>query len=120
MSHIVTIETRVRDAEAVRAACQRLGLDAPVEGKAELYSGTVEGLLVRLPAWRYPVCCDLSSGRLLYDNHGGRWGEDTHLHRFVQAYAVEKTRLAARRQGHTVTEQALPDGSIRLTVRLAT
>ena len=31
-------------------------------------------------------------------------------------YAVEKCRIEARRKGHSVTEQALTDGSIRLVV----
>ena len=33
--------------------------------------------------------------------------------------AVEKAKLEARRRGHTVTEQRLEDGSIKLTVRVA-
>jgi hypothetical protein len=44
------------------------------------------------------------------------WGAQRELDRFLQAYAVEKTRLEARRQGHSVSEQALADGSISLTV----
>ena len=43
MSHVVTIKTTVRDAAAVRAACQRLGLPARVQGKTRLFSGEVEG-----------------------------------------------------------------------------
>jgi hypothetical protein len=31
-------------------------------------------------------------------------------------YAVEKTKLEARKKGHTVTEQALQDGSIKLQI----
>ena len=52
MSHIVTIKTEVRDATAVRAACQRLGLPVPVQGKTRLFSGEVEGLAVQLPDWQ--------------------------------------------------------------------
>ena len=44
MSHIVTIKTEVRDAAAVRAACKRLGLAEPTEGKTRLFSGEVSGL----------------------------------------------------------------------------
>jgi hypothetical protein len=46
------------------------------------------------------------------------WGEQQHLDRFLQAYAVEKARSEARRQGHTVTEQSLADGSIKLIVQV--
>ena len=116
MSHIVTIKTLVRDAEAVRSACRRLKLPAPVAGTTKLYSGAATGLAVELPDWTYPVVCDLATGRLSFDNYSGRWGEQRHLDRFLQAYAVEQAKLAARRQGHTVSEQPLADGSIRLTV----
>lgn len=47
------------------------------------------------------------------------WGDQQHLDRFLQAYAVEKAALEARRQGHTVLEHPLPDGSIKLTVQIA-
>ncbi len=51
MSHIVQIKTEVRDAAAVRAACQRLGLPAPVEGTTRLFSGEVDGLAFSLHGW---------------------------------------------------------------------
>jgi hypothetical protein len=44
------------------------------------------------------------------------WGDRQHLDRLIQAYATEKAALEARRQGHTVVEQLLPDGSIKLTI----
>jgi hypothetical protein len=118
MSHIVTIETQVRDPLAVQAACARLKLPAPVQGTVELFSGEATGLAVQLPGWNYPVVCDAQHGRLLFDNYEGRWGDRAELDRFLQAYAVEKARLEARRQGHTVTEQPLADGSIKVTIHV--
>ena len=118
MSHIVTIKTEVRDANAVRAACGRRHLPLPVQGNHTLFSRHVAGLGVQLPDWRYPVVCDLPTGELHFDNFDGRWGEQQHLDGFLQAYAVEKARLEARRQGHAVIEQQLADGSIKLTVRV--
>ena len=116
MSHIVQIKTEVRDGIAVQAACQRLGLDAPVLGTVTLFATEATGLLVRLPEWIYPVVFDTRSGQVRFDNYGGRWGEQVQLDRFLQAYAVEKATLEARRKGHTVTEQTLDNGSIKLTV----
>ena len=118
MSHIVTIKTEVRDAAAVRAACKRLGLAEPVHGTAKLFSGQAEGLIVRLPDWQYPVVCDTTSGQVRYDNFGGRWGEQKKLDQFQQAYAVEKAKIESRRNGHSVTERALADGSIKLTIQV--
>ena len=116
MSHIVQIKTEVRDAIAVQEACQRLGLDAPVLGTITLFATEASGLLVRLPGWIYPAVFDTRSGQVRFDNYGGRWGEQVQLDRFLQAYAVEKATLEARRKGHTVTEQTLDNGSIKLTV----
>ena len=116
MSHIVTIRTEVRDPVAVGAACDRMGLEVPVEGTARLFEGEASGLLVRLPGWLYPVVCELASGTVRYDNYEGRWGEPKELDRFLQGYAVEKARIEARRRGHSVVEEALADGSIRLVI----
>jgi hypothetical protein len=44
------------------------------------------------------------------------WGAPEHLGRFLQAYAVEKARIEARRKGYAATEQVLADGSIKVTL----
>ncbi|WP_406699445.1 DUF1257 domain-containing protein [Singulisphaera sp. Ch08] len=116
MSHIVTIATRVQDPVAVLTACQRLNLPEPVHGTATLFSGDVAGLLVRLPDWVYPVVVDIATGQLAYDNFEGSWGDPKQLDRFLQIYAVEKAKLVARKQGYSVSEQSLNDGSIRLQI----
>ena len=116
MSHIVTIQTKVHDAHAVAAACRRLSLAAPVQGTAKLYSGEAEGLVVRYPCWQYPAVIDPLTGTVCYDTFNGYWGDQAQLDRFLQAYAVEKAALEARKRGHAVSEQVLQDGSIRLTI----
>ena len=116
MSHIVTIKTEVSCGESVRLACQRLQLPAPVQGTHRLFSGSHTGLGVELPKWKYPVVCDLGTRQLHYDNYRGEWGEQNRLDQFLQAYTVERAKLEARRQGHSVTESPLEDGSIKLTV----
>jgi hypothetical protein len=117
MSHIVQIQTEVRDPVAVRAGCVRLGLQPPREGTFKLFTNTAEGLGVELQGWRFPVVCQLASGNVLYDNYEGRWGDRARLDEFLQAYAVEKAKLTARKSGHWVSEQALADGSIKLTIQ---
>jgi hypothetical protein len=118
MSHIVTIKTELRDAEAVAAACRRLGLAEPTIGTAQLYSGSASGLLVQLPEWRYPLVIDTASGQASLDDFGGYWGDPVHLNRLLQAYAAEKIKLDARRAGKQVSEQTLADGSLKLTVQI--
>jgi len=118
MSHIVNIKTEVRDAAVVRTACQRLGLPEPVHGKTQLFSGEVEGLAVQLPDWVYPVVCDTASGQVKFDNFNGRWGDQRHFNKFLQIYAAEKVKIESRKRGNLCTEQALPDGSIKLTIQV--
>jgi len=118
MSHVVQIQTQVRDPVAVAAACRRLGLAAPVQRTVKLFSASATGLAVELPGWNYPVVCELPSGTLKYDNYGGAWGKQEELDRFLQAYAVEKARLEARKKGYQVTEQTLPSGEVKLTIRM--
>jgi hypothetical protein len=118
LSHIVTIKTEVRDHAAVGAACRRLSLPPPVVGTAQLFGGQAAGTIVRLPDWAYPVVIDTTAGQVRYDNYDGAWGNQAHLDRFLQAYAVEKARIEARKKRHQVTEQTLADGSIRLTIRV--
>ena len=119
MSHIVTVKTQIRDPAAIQAACQRLRLPQPVQGTHRLFTNSTTGLAVQLPSWRYPVVCDIGTGQLHYDNFKGHWGEQKYLDAFLQNYAVEKAKIEARRNGHVVTEQALADGSIKLTVQVA-
>jgi hypothetical protein len=46
------------------------------------------------------------------------WGEQQHLDSFLQRYAVEKSKIEARRRGHSVTESQLSDGSVKLTINV--
>ena len=114
MSHLVTVKTKVHDPDAVAAACRRLHLAAPVQGKAQLFSGEVNGLIVQLPEWQYPIVIETQSGQLQYDNYDGAWGNQQQLDHFMQMYAVEKAKIEAHKKGMIVSEQSLQDGSIRL------
>lgn len=118
MSHIVEVQTEVRDPASIVAACSRLSLPAPIFGETKLYTTSAVGWAVQLPEWRYPVVCDVVTAKIAFDNFEGRWGDPRQLDRFVQGYAVERARLEARRRGHTVTEQSLADGSIKLTIQV--
>ncbi len=118
MSHIVQIETQVKDEQAVRAACTRLQLAAPEHKTVRLFNATATGLCVQLPGWQYPVVANLQTGQLQYDNYNGHWGEQQHLNAFLQGYAVEKAKIEARKKGHLCSETRLLDGSIRVTVKV--
>ena len=118
MSHIVEIKTEVRDEAAVKAACFRLQLPTPEDKTVRLFNATATGLCVQLPGWNYPLVANLQTGQVQYDNYGGHWGRQEELNKFLQAYAVEKAKIEARKKGHMVTETSLQDGSIRVTVKV--
>ena len=118
MSHVIEIKTQVTSEAAVQAACRRLRLAEPVHETVQLYSATASGVAVRLPGWRYPLVCDLATGSVRFDNFEGAWGEPRHLDAFLKTYAIEMVRIEARKCGHAVTETALQDGSVKLTLRV--
>ena len=123
MSHIVEIKTEVRDEAAVQSACSRLHLPRATRGTFQLYSSTETGLGIELPNWKYPVVATSNeagklSGQLRFDNYEGRWGSQELLDQFLQMYAVEKAKIEARKNGHSVTEQRLENGSIKLIVNV--
>lgn len=118
MSHIVQIQTEVRDPIALATACHRLELTPPRQGRFKLYNTDVEGLGVNLRDWVYPVVCQIETGQVRYDNYQGGWGDIARLHELLQRYAVEKAASEAWQRGHTVYEQPLPDGSIKLTIQV--
>ena len=115
MSHTVTIKTKITDLAAIQSACQRLKLPQPTQGEVRLFDRIATGIGVQLDGWRFPICVE-SDGNLLFDNFGGFWGVPEKLDQFQQAYAVEKAKLEARKQGYTCQESVLADGSVRLSV----
>ncbi len=83
-----------------------------------MFSGSKTGWVVQLERWRYPVVCDCNTGRVEFDNYEGHWGDRARLDQFLQAYAVERATIEARRNGHSVTEQKLDNGCVKLTIRV--
>ena len=118
MSHIVQIQTEVRSEAAVQAACRRLNLPPATQDTFELYSSKETGLGIQLPEWRYVVVANTETGELRFDNYEQRWGEQKYLDQFLQRYAVEAATIAARKQGHSVVESRLDDGSVKLSIQI--
>ena len=118
MSHIVQIQTEVRSEAAVLAACKRLHIPPAKRGEFELFSSTETGLGIELPKWRYVVVANTDTGQLRFDNYEQKWGKQEYLDQFLQHYAVEAATIAARKEGHSVVERRLDDGSVKLTVNV--
>ncbi|QDU95170.1 hypothetical protein [Lignipirellula cremea] len=115
MSHTTTVACEFNDEQAIVDACKRLGLPAPTKGVHKLFDeNTATGLGVKLEGWVFPVVIDTAKGEAYYDNYGGSWGKPVHFDRFKQAYAVERAKRQARKQGLRVREKVQQDGSIQL------
>ena len=112
------METQIRDVNALRQACNHLQLEPPIHKTYELYNSTETGWGVHLRDWKYPVVFKVETSEAAFDNYEGRWGNPERLDELIQRYAAVKTKIEARRQGHTVTEQSLADGSVKLTVSI--
>ncbi|QDT16645.1 DUF1257 domain-containing protein [Alienimonas californiensis] len=120
MSHVVTIETKLRDPAALSAACERLGLPEPRTETVKFFDGAEQsGLAVRPPGFVYPVLIG-EEGAVRCDTDEGRWGDNAFLGRLKQAYALEAAKLQAKARGHRISETSLPDGGVRLTVTAGT
>lgn len=117
MSHTVKIKTALRDAEAIRAACSELGLEAPREGTVSFHDRqSHSGWIVQLKDWRYPVVVNKETGDVSFDNYNGSWGDITRLNNLTQMYGIHKASMEARKKGYWVQRTPQQDGSVKLTI----
>ena len=120
MSHFTSIQTQIKDIEALRAACGELGLpllaDAQARGfaGAELHgdyviqlNGPYDIAANRQPDGAYGLAADWWDGHVEKEV-GPNYG------RLLQLYAVHKATREARKRGLTVQRTQRSDGSIKL------
>jgi hypothetical protein len=114
MSHTTTLKIELTDKNAIQKAGELLakaGWDVRiVEGnEVKLFDGTYkakQGIIVKLPQWRYPILIDLEEGKIYYDNYDGRWGDTLYLDLFKTGYNAGKLLKAIeKRYGKTVAKQ---------------
>jgi hypothetical protein len=121
MSHFTTIQTQVRDLDALADACRELGVELTT-GAARGYNGnTRTGEAVIKLKGPYDIAVNKTAD--------GNYGLTTdwwngHVEREVgrdygkllQLYGVYKASREARKRGYTVRRQSLKDGSIKLAI----
>lgn len=118
MSHTIECDVLFKSPEDIAVTCRELNLAAPKRGRVTLFDGkTIEDAFsVQLPGWRHPMAIDAKTGRMFYDNYGGKWGEQQHLDRWKQIFSVTAATRAAVRQGHRVQRVIAANGSIQLRI----
>ncbi len=122
MSHFTTIQTQVRDLDALRSALGELGVTLLENTKARGYAGNqLKGdYVIRLkgpydialnknPDGSYGLTTDWWDGHVEKEV-GSKFG------RLLQLYGIHKTTIEARKRGHFVQRKAQRDGSIKLTI----
>lgn len=123
MSHITTIDLEIKDLEALKAACKRMGFEylSEVRQYRAYYGYRNCDAVIRIPGASFEVGIQTKEGKskLLWDDFysGGltvKMGEGAG--KLKQAYAAEVTTRAARRAGYSVYERQ-EEGRIALTIQ---
>lgn len=122
MSHFATVETQIRDIDALRKACTEMDLGMVDNAMARGYGSqktrgeyviTLKGpydiALNKQPEGSYGLTTDWWDGhveREVGENYG----------RLLQLYAVHKTQIEAKKKGYTCRRTKLRDGSMQLVI----
>jgi hypothetical protein len=124
MSHFTTIQTQIRDLDALSDACTELGIALVPDAECRGYAGVIRKAphVIRLrgpydiavePAGETPGTYGLTTD--WWDGHVAREvGEN--FGRLLQSYGVHKTTREARLRGLRTTRRVEADGSILLTL----
>ncbi len=122
MSHFATIETQIRDIEALKAACAELGLNVVQNSQARGYDGkTHHGEYVIMLKGPFDIALNRQANGTfqliadLWDEHVEK-EVGTKFGRLLQLYGVHKATIEARRKGLSVSRGILKNGAIKLTI----
>lgn len=122
MSHFTTIETQIRDIEALKAACMEIGLTVVRNGQARGYGGkTHQGEYVINLKGPFDIALNRQANgtfQLVTDWWDGHVEKEVgrNFGRVLQLYGVHKATAEARRKGYMVSRRVLNNGSIKLTM----
>lgn len=122
MSHFTTIQTEVRDIEALRDACVEMGLALVADTTCRGYAGVLRKAdhVIRLKG-PYDIAVDSSEGGKYgfsadwWEGHVAREVGPAYG-RLLQSYGVHKTLRTARSRGLRTTRLTQADGSVLLTL----
>ena len=123
MSHFTTIKTQIKDLDALKSACQEMGL--PVLEKAQargFYDNHLRAEYVIQLKGPYDIAVQKQKDGtfgLTSDLYAGHVEKEvgSNYGKLLQLYAVHKAMKEARRKGHLVTRQQKSDGAIKLLIQ---
>jgi hypothetical protein len=120
MSHFTTIKTQIKDINALRAACNELGLGLVQNSSARGYvNQQTKGEFVIKLKGPYDIALNKNEDGtygLTTDWWDGHVEKEvgTNFGKLLQLYGVHKATLEARKKGLSVLRRAKQDGSIKL------
>ncbi len=121
MSHFVSIQTQIKDIEALQSACAELSFGFEKDAQARgigtqqhgdyviRLKGPCDIAVQRQPDGTFGLSTDWWDGHVEKEV-GAKYG------RLLQLYAVHKTAREARRRGLSVQRSALSNGTIKLVL----
>ena len=124
MSHFATIQTQIRDLEALVCACVELGLKFVPDSACRGYAGTVRAAphVIKLKG-PYDIAVDPSAEKdgsygLTTDWWDGHVAKEVGagFGRLIQSYGVHKTIREAALRGLRTTRRTEANGTILLTL----
>ncbi len=125
MSHFTTVKTQIKDIEALRSACQEMGLSLLQNAEARGYRQTkIKGDYVIQLKGPYDIALNKQpDGSFRLTAHLWQDHVENEVGRFygklLQLYGVHKTIDEARKRGHLVTRSQQQNGAIKLSVSVA-
>ena len=130
MSHTVRVkQVQLSDLSILKAVVDRLPdadfvkpngdiVNSPDEaiGEFHFYSGSANGIGIKLPGWQYPVVVDPQTGHYSFDNFNGRWGDQDKIDQLVQEYSMDKlTAEALAANARMAKQEMLENGDVEIT-----
>jgi hypothetical protein len=122
MSHFTEIKTQIKDIEALRSACQEMGLPLLQNTEARGYyeNKTKGDYVVRLKG-PYDIALNKQADGtfgLTADFYQGHVEQEVGkgYGKLLQLYGVHKATLEARKKGLSVLRRHQPNGSIKLVL----
>jgi hypothetical protein len=122
MSHFTTIQTQIKDIDALRHAVHEMELTLLSNAQARGFVGgtTIGEYVVKLkgpydiavnrqPGGAYALSCDWWDGHVEKEV-GKNFGK------LLQIYGVHKATMEAKKKGYSVIRKAQQDGAIKLTL----
>lgn len=122
MSHFTTIETQIRDIEALKAACNELGLNVIQNSQARGYDNrTYQGEYVIKLHGPFDIALNRQANgsyQLITDWWNGHVEKQVgkKFNWLIQLYGVHKAAIEARRKGYSVSRYSLNNGAIKLVI----